>query len=527
MADTGWSPMRKGRRSLSVRVRAFLSTALAAMIMFGAGGWWLTVYARDKRMDAEIGRASDDARALAAAFATPDTPIQQAVPGQSNIWWIALDGDGRWFAASSLFAPAIAGFQKLDPSEILYFEQDFLTTPFTDSLNDPTPTSFRGYGEGFFTSEVVFWSDRSDVFLGAGGKPRTYTAAIATTKNPRPDHLPPGFYPDEPAEVAVVVLAMPQEADAVAATMRQALGLGVPIAVIFVAGIAWWVTGRALRPVERIRLRMAEIGESDPDLRVPVPKVNDEIGRLAETTNATLARLADALARQREFVADASHELRSPLATLRNSIEVQTRFGQDVDWREVAENVLAETVRMQALTEDLLLLARLDGGVRHGDLTVDLAGLAEEQIAERAHLDPRLTWHADTAGPALVGGDEGPLARILRNLLDNAARHAATTVTVRVTAQHGTVRLTVTDDGPGIAPEDRERVFDRFIRLDDARARDDGGSGLGLAIVRGVTARYGGTVVVGEGPGGEFVVELPEATDSFVLGSEPQTPRGE
>ncbi|MFJ7273175.1 sensor histidine kinase [Kitasatospora sp. NPDC098663] len=291
----------------------------------------------------------------------------------------------------------------------------------------------------------------------------------------------------------------------------------LPAATLFTALIAWLVTGLALRPVESIRRGMARIGAGAFHERVPVPPSRDAIARLAETTNTTLGRLEHAIDEQRRLVSDASHELRSPLAALRNSLEVPLAHPAGVEWPQVVRDALTDTERLQLLTDDLLLLAAVEE--RSGPLggePVDLADLVGEQVAERAHPSADgPAFLAVSLEPAPVPGSELRLGRLVRNLLDNAARHARTAVAVSVTVEDGHAVLTVTDDGPGIPPEDRERIFDRFVRLDDARSRDAGGAGLGLALVRSIARGVDGTAAFTDppppGPGARAVVRLPLA----------------
>ncbi|MFE4513582.1 sensor histidine kinase [Kitasatospora sp. NPDC056783] len=318
--------------------------------------------------------------------------------------------------------------------------------------------------------------------------------------------------------VTVYLLVDPTAADEAEERITGILLRSVlPAATLFTALIAWLVTGLALRPVEAIRRRMARIGAGAFHERVPVPPSRDGIARLAETTNTTLGRLERAIDEQRRLVSDASHELRSPLAALRSSLEVPLAHPADVDWPEVVRGALTDTERLQLLTADLLLLAATDERDGPGAAEpVDLCDLVGEQVAERAHTGgggPAFT--AVALDPALVRGGEVRLGRLVRNLLDNADRHARTTVAVSVTVEDGHAVLTVTDDGPGIPPQDRERVFERFVRLDDARSRDAGGAGLGLALVRSIARGAGGTAAFTDppppGPGARAVVRLPLA----------------
>ncbi|MGP2437141.1 ATP-binding protein [Streptomyces sp. JW3] len=275
--------------------------------------------------------------------------------------------------------------------------------------------------------------------------------------------------------------------------------IGFPCLAAVVAAVTWLVTRRALRPVEGIRREMAAITASaDLARRVPVPATHDEVARLALTTNETLSALQTSVERQRRFVADASHELRSPIASLRTQLEVGAAHPELLD----VDGAVADTVRLQRLAADLLLLARLDAGERPADARVDLAALAREEAAGRAGVKVRAE-----AG-VTVTGSRGQLGRVLANLLDNAQRHARSAVEVRVRREAGTAVLAVADDGEGVPAADRDRIFERFVRLDAARSRDDGGAGLGLAIARDVAARHDGTLTVREAPQGGALFEL-------------------
>ncbi|WTB88587.1 HAMP domain-containing histidine kinase [Streptomyces cellulosae] len=281
-------------------------------------------------------------------------------------------------------------------------------------------------------------------------------------------------------------------------TALTAMLIGFPLLLGVVAAVTWLVTGRALRPVEGIRREMAAITASE-DLRrrVPEPATHDEIARLARTTNATLAALESSVERQRRFVADASHELRSPIASLRTQLEVAAAHPELLD----LDGAVEDTVRLQNLAADLLLLARLDAGERPVGTRVDLAALAREEAAGRQ----RVMVEAE---PAEVSGSRGQLGRVLANLLDNAERHARERITVTVRREGGEAVVGVADDGEGVAEADRERIFERFVRLDAARSRDDGGAGLGLAIARDVAVRHGGTLTAGAAPAGGALFEL-------------------
>ncbi|MFV2119009.1 sensor histidine kinase [Streptomyces sp. Act-28] len=295
-------------------------------------------------------------------------------------------------------------------------------------------------------------------------------------------------------------------------TVRTAMLIGLPVLLGVVGSVTWLVTHRALRPVEAIRRKMAAITASeDLSHRVPEPDSRDEVARLARTTNETLAALEASVERQRRFVADASHELRSPIASLRTQLEVGAAHPELLDLAGAVE----DTERLQQLAADLLLLARLDAGERPATRRVDMAALLREEVAQRR--GDRLPVAVAVRGEGVeVAGSPGQLRRVLANLLDNAQRHAITSVAASVRGAADRVEVVVSDDGAGVPEEDRERIFERFVRLDDARSRDDGGAGLGLAIARDVAGRHGGTITVGaEADGGaRFVLSLPRAAGS-------------
>ncbi|WP_460917109.1 sensor histidine kinase [Plantactinospora veratri] len=293
--------------------------------------------------------------------------------------------------------------------------------------------------------------------------------------------------------------------------VRTILLVSFPLLLVALAAVAWRVIGATLRPVETLRAGAEEITGGARPGRLPLPASHDEIHRLAVTLNGMLGRLESARARQRAFVADAAHELRSPLANLRTQLEVAQRLGPATEWPTVADDLLADTQRLSRLVDDLLLLARFDdagGRPPRAAEPVELAELLAE-VAER-YPAPTLRVVAPSV-PLWVLAEPDALTRILGNLLDNAVRHTTSAVVLEAGPGGPAYHLvTVTDDGPGIPAADRDRVFDRFTRLDDARARDAGGAGLGLAIVRELVRRQGGTVTLGDaGPGLRVEVRLP------------------
>ncbi|MCK6079472.1 HAMP domain-containing histidine kinase [Microbacterium sp. EYE_5] len=319
---------------------------------------------------------------------------------------------------------------------------------------------------------------------------------------------------DGPSREGVIVLAVPvEDDDATLATTGWLLAASSLLVFVVVAGVTWWVVGRALRPVERIRREVDDITADRLDRRVAEPASGDEIAALATTMNRMLERLDASATAQRRFVSDASHELRSPLATMRQHAELARAHPDATTLDDLADVVSDEGLRMQDLVDSLLVLTRLDETALQRRGTVDLDDLA---LAEASRLRAAgVAVDATKVGAAQVAGDERLLGRVVRNLADNAARHAASRVAFGVRVDGAQAVLTVDDDGTGVPEAERERVFERFVRLDEGRARDAGGSGLGLAIVAGVVRASGGTVAVTDSPlgGARFEVRLPAASD--------------
>ncbi|MGH9267765.1 MAG: sensor histidine kinase, partial [Acidimicrobiales bacterium] len=286
------------------------------------------------------------------------------------------------------------------------------------------------------------------------------------------------------------------------------LFIGLPALLLVVAVTTWRAVGRALAPVEAMRSEVDEISAAELHRRVPDPPGKDEISRLAHTMNRMLGRLERAQARHRRFISDVSHELRSPVASIRQHAEVALAHPERTSTSELAETVLAENHRLQGLVDDLLLLARADEhtlGLRRNPVDLDDLVFAEARRL-RGTTDLRIDTTEVSAGR--VEGDATGLARVLRNLGDNAARHARSRVSFGVTEGDAAVVLTVDDDGLGIPGAARERVFERFVRLDDARDRDHGGSGLGLAIVAELVRAHGGTVTIADSGLGGARIEI-------------------
>jgi signal transduction histidine kinase len=387
-----------------------------------------------------------------------------------------------------------------------------------DRLPDPVPVA-----AGTITVQVLDAQGRiTDVSPGADRLvpllPPAQAQRAARTGQARMLPGPPLGMPSMLRVVAVsadggqVVLAAEpyaQVSDSLA-TLARALLIGTPLLFGLLALVTWLVTGYTLRPIAELRRGAAEVTETGVPRDLPVPLARDEVRSLAVTLNDMLSRLADAQQRQRDLVSDTAHELRSPIASIRAQLEVALDHPDGLDWKETARDVHADTLRLARLTENLLLLARLDEH-RIRRSPVDLAAVCGS-VAGR-YGAARVPVRADAPASCVVTGDPDALSRLLVNLLDNAVRHAASQVCASVRGQDGWAVLEVTDDGPGIPAEDTERAFGRFSRLDDARSRDgDHGAGLGLAIVQATAQAHGGSVTLDDaGPGLRATVRLPLA----------------
>jgi len=312
--------------------------------------------------------------------------------------------------------------------------------------------------------------------------------------------------------LVVVAHALDRVAESTQA-LTTLLAAGLPILLLLLAATTWRVVGGALAPVEAIRREVDEVSARELHRRVPQPAGTDEISRLASTMNRMLARLESARLRQQQFVADASHELRSPLASIRAHAEVAVAHPERAHDVELAETVLAESLRVQKLVENLLVLARTDEPRSGPELeSVDLDDLVFDEVQQRRRRSDAVLDTANVSA-GRVQGDGALLRRVVGNLLDNAERHASSRIEITLQEVGDAVLLRVDDDGAGVAAEDREVVFERFSRLDEARTRDAGGAGLGLAIVAEVTAGHRGTVSLSESAAGgaRFEVRLPRS----------------
>ena len=327
---------------------------------------------------------------------------------------------------------------------------------------------------------------------------------------------------NDPTGTPVLIYALVDEEQAKesVAAARTAAVIGVPLLVALLGVTVWFGVGRALRPVERIRAEVAGISAGNLSQRVPEPPGNDGVTRLARTMNAMLDRLQSAAVRQDRFVADVSHELHSPLASSRAELELARAHPDSTDWPAVTEELLDDNERMTRVVRDLLFLARSDSGAPQTNrVPIDVDDLVHGEV-RRLVLPPGVQVDTAEVEPADLTANPDELGRAVRNVLENAVRHCSSTVRVEVTAipagvstEHPgpRVRVSVSDDGAGIADPDRERIFERFTRLDDSRTRATGGAGLGLAISREIVTGHGGTMTVTSTPEGGacFVIDLP------------------
>ena len=315
-------------------------------------------------------------------------------------------------------------------------------------------------------------------------------------------------------DFTVYVATSLEPVDESVATVRRILLVTLPIVLLVVAATSWAIVGLALRPVDAMREEVDDISETELGRRVEEPRADDEIGRLASSMNRMLDRLQSSADRQQRFVADASHELQSPLASSFANLEVALAHPDETDWVDTGTALVADNQRMSRMVQDLLFLARSDSGRATG--ARPLVDLDDVVLAEVERIRARVPTAVEVSSvsPVEVRADPEQLARVVRNLVENAGTHARSRVVVSVVARGATAELSVDDDGPGVPEEDRERIFERFTRLDASRSRDTGGAGLGLAIAREIVERHGGTLVAEASPlgGARFVVHLPSSS---------------
>lgn len=438
-------------RAGTVRARTTIAAVVVVAVALLVGGVALVVAMRRTLTQEVRTAARSRAAEVASVLETGTVPAALVVDDAESVVIQVLDGTGRVVASSPNVAglPAVA---RLDPGR---------------SARVRAPVD-------------------DDEFL-----------AVAAAADDTPD-----------GRVTVVVARTLESVDESAGVVTRLLVIGLPLLLLVVGVTTWRAVGRALAPVETMRQEVDGISASQLHRRLAGPRRSDEIARMAATMNRMLDRLEGAHERQQRFVSDASHELRSPVASIRQHAEVALAHPGRASVTELAGTVLAEDLRIQALLDDLLLLARSDEHtleLRRRPVDVD-AAVFDQARRLRGIGGVEVDTTAVAAGR--IDGDAGSVHRVVRNLADNAARHAEAKVAFGLEQGGGWVVLTVDDDGPGVAVEDRERIFGRFVRLDAARARDGGGSGLGLAIVAELVRAHGGTVFATSGPLGGARVEV-------------------
>jgi len=454
------------RRSLSLRTRLLLiglTGVAVALLVAGVGFYQALTVSTDRTLDREALSSAHEVAAL-----VDDGRLPEAVPTSGAQLVQVVDASQRVLGAS-------LGADRLVP------------------VLGPAQLQEALAGEAVLVDGARF---------GSSGPLRVRAVSAGT--------------PDAP--VAVIVAVQVGDVLAARTALRNGLLVVFPVVLLVMAVVAWVVMGRTLRPVEQLRAGAEHIGagpvgsgaRADPDARLPVPAAADEIRALALTLNGMLDRLSAARDRQRAFVADAAHELRSPLASMRVQLEVAARLGEG---GELPAELAPELARLSALVEDLLLLARsgADGPVPAHPEPVTVGPLLAQVAADVPGRDGVRVEASPVDDVLTVVADPAELRRVLVNLTTNAVRHAGSRVCLDAVGAPEGVVLRVTDDGPGIPVADRERVFERFARLDDARGRDAGGSGLGLPIVAELVARAGGTIALVDAPRGGLraLVTLP------------------
>ena len=416
----------------STRWRVALLAALASALALGFGSWWFVTTLRQGLDDTARTQANDKLYAVQALLNAGVAPVDVAD---------RLDNNGFLIGTQS-------------------------------TTEKGCPPS--GGAHAVYHDNVIVYSDDCVMAMPFGMEGQVYTSAPTGTKY----HVTAAQFRD------------PIGLDTIETTKHLLWGI-VPATSLLIGAVAWFAVRRSLRAVEGIRGEVAGVRARDLGRRVPVPDSGDEITELAVTMNDMLGRLDRSVRQQSQFTADASHELRTPLASLRTQLEVQLAHPDRIDWQTTCENAVLDVTRMQDLVADLLLLSRLDAEQPVERERIAMADLVTEHVSARV---PGIQLDVAIEATPVVEGHPGRLDRVLRNLVDNAEQHARSRVTITLTAHDGQSVLVVADDGPGIPPEDRERVFDRFVRLDEDRSRDDGGSGLGLAIAAEIAREHGGTL---------------------------------
>ncbi|MGW7550733.1 sensor histidine kinase [Streptomyces rimosus] len=509
---TGRTAERRPRtgvlRWVPTEIRAAVVAGLAACVVFTAGVWWLRGHVHDETLEQTARLAAVQARTTAATEPT----AEQSHVFERGFWpKIEIDDSGRVHPAPGI-AVTLDGLAELLPPAPPDAGPDWTRTVTVSAGRT------RGLAQRW-RAQLEAALPQGDDAAAANTRAqarlridrllhRDVTAVAARYTLPAHRCTDPADAPGR-CRRTVYHLVPPDDADAAVASLDTPLKAGVPAAALIVAATAWITTRRSLGPVEAIRAQVADITDTtDLHRRVPVPVARDRIRALAETTNSTLNHLEEAAERQRRFVADASHELRSPITALHTQLEVALAHPEHLT--DAVQDALKATDRLRRVTDDLLYLAR--PSTQEPRDVVDLVEIAHELAHEYGHRGlPVVLGPFPEEAP--VRGDALQLHRLLRNLLDNAHRHAADRVTLTITPHAHGWDISVHNDGAPLAPQDLERVFERFTRLDEARARDTGGSGLGLAIARDIAHRHHGTLTAHTNhphPGTTFTLHLPE-----------------
>lgn len=453
-------------RMRSVRARTTLVASVVVAVALAVAGTVLLLLLRDRLEAAELSAASLRTRDIATTIEEEDVPEDLSFPGDEDGFSQIVAADGTVLAASENIQgePALSSLRPRDDGSV-------------EQIRGGLPV---GDERGRFAISV-----------------RSVSTADGS--------------------VAVIAGSSLETVDDTWTAVLVFLIIGSPVLVGLVALVTLKVVDRALAPVEAIRTQVTEITDQGLNKRVPEPGSGDEIDRLAASMNSMLARLEQSSERQRRFVADASHELRSPLASARTTLEVTQRHHDDpAAILASIDDALIDHDRLEHLLADLLTLARLDDPSAAAAMTpVDVGDLAEEFVAKTA--DPHLQVTRIASG-ANVMGRSTQLERVLTNLTENALANCNESVEVSVDTTNSDVIIRVDDDGPGIPAADRERVFDRFVRLDEARTSELG-TGLGLAIVREIIREHGGNVAIEESRlgGAGLIVRLPRLTNGQVV----------
>ncbi|MFI1994956.1 sensor histidine kinase [Actinoplanes sp. NPDC020271] len=450
------------RRRLGVRMRSALAAGIVVVLASVFAGAILLFVARGILLDNVTSAANDRTAQVTAALTSQNTAALE----------VALRSSG---AGRSLAQVVTTGGRVVGASTII------AGAPALSALQ---PTVGRRLQE------------TKNLPLGEGEPWRILATGVDTPDGKR---------------IVLVAESMDAVADSTEAILT-ALLLGLPVLAVVVGVATFFFVGRTLQPVEAMRRQAATITATNLHARLPLPAADDEIAALATTMNTMLDRIEASAAVQRRFVADASHELRSPLTTIRANADLLTGVHLDEKPARCVDRIRTESARMARLVEDLLLLARVDdrqAPIRRADVDLDDLVFAERERVAAEH--PHLRVEGGVS-PVRVTGDRDQLTRVLRNLVDNTVRHARATVTISLAAGDGQGEIVVGNDGPPIPAADRERIFDRFVRLDDSRSRGGGGSGLGLAIARDILTAHHGTLTVDDlAAGAAMRVRLPAA----------------